>query len=218
MDKELENALKAQVQKNKELERVLKDVLQSKDLSKIRDTKLNLFRRQTNAYRSLYIKAKNKIEALEKKIEHIERNADEMVIERAKAMCLNSLKNELESVNYALIAGIDKINIVLTKKEVVDIVLRTIGNNYGLRSDIILKKTRQKNIVKCRHLAMYYLHSYLDSDYHEFTLIEIAGLLNLTDHSTVIHGINRVNDDMDTNRKLKKEYLEIFEEITNNIT
>lgn len=66
-------------------------------------------------------------------------------------------------------------------------------------------KSRNKDIVKARHIAWY-----LSKNYVGATFIEIAKYYGNRDHSSVIHGVNKISDNLKNDSNLSKDliYLE----------
>lgn len=121
---------------------------------------------------------------------------------------------ELEGVMISLIAHAS-----LTKKEVdlelakqtlnniihnvetdvsIDFIQKFIADYFDLPLDSLKAKTRKKEIVLARQLAIYFAKKYTS-----FSLKSIGYHFGGRDHSTVIHAVQCVNDLMDTDRKFK---------------
>ena len=82
-------------------------------------------------------------------------------------------------------------------------VLVIIGYEFNVPVDKLSEKTRQKNIVEARHIAMHILFNYIYN--RRVALARIGGWLN-RDHSAVIHGIGKVNDFLELEPEFKAKY------------
>ena len=86
----------------------------------------------------------------------------------------------------------------------------------GVSVNDISKRTRRREIVQARHIAMYFL-----SKYTRLSLKSIGDQFGSYDHSTVIHAKNLCEDQLDINNKvftklindIEKELNERFGEI-----
>ena len=121
---------------------------------------------------------------------------------------------ELEGVVISLIAHAS-----LTKKEIdlelakqilknivhdidsevgIDYIQKTVSDFFSVDQDDLKAKTRKKEIVIARQVAMYF-----SKDYTNHSLKSIGYHFGGRDHSTVIHAVQSVNDMIDTNAKFR---------------
>lgn len=75
---------------------------------------------------------------------------------------------------------------------------------YKIKKEDIKSESRKKNIAEPRQVCMYLLKKH-----SKLNLNEIASLLNKKDHTTVIHGINKIEENLLTNEILKEQISEI---------
>lgn len=127
---------------------------------------------------------------------------------------------ELEGVIISLIA-----NASLVKKEIdlelakqtlksivhdidsevgVDYIQKTVSEFFKVSIDQLKDKTRKKEIVMARQLAMYFA-----KEYTSLSLKSIGYHFGGRDHSTVIHAVQTVNDLYDTDNAFKKSVEEL---------
>lgn len=85
-----------------------------------------------------------------------------------------------------------------------------IESYYNLPSDSIQQKTRKREIVQARQMAMFF-----SKDLTKLSLALIGSLLGNKDHSTCLHGIKTVNNLIDTDKQFKIDYDEIAKRISN---
>ena len=94
---------------------------------------------------------------------------------------------------------------VESKELTIDQVQKCVSEYFGLTVDDLKAKTRKKEIVTARQIAMYFA-----KEYTGFSLKSIGYHFGGRDHSTVIHAIQTVNDFMMEKRELKL-YIEDIE-------
>ncbi len=80
----------------------------------------------------------------------------------------------------------------------IDYIQKTVSEYYHLKTDQLKDKTRKKEIVIARQVAMYF-----SKEYTNHSLKSIGYHFGGRDHSTVIHAVQSVNDMIDTNRHFK---------------
>jgi len=121
---------------------------------------------------------------------------------------------ELEGVIVSLIAHAAladmEINLELVKKVLknivkeidsevgIDYIQKTVSDYFKIQQDDLKAKTRKKEIVIARQVAMYF-----SKDYTSHSLKSIGYHFGGRDHSTVIHAVQSVNDMLDTDSKFR---------------
>lgn len=91
------------------------------------------------------------------------------------------------------------------EKEIdIDFIQRSVSEYFDVTIDSLKAKTRKKEIVMARQVAMYFA-----KEYTNYSLKTIGLHFGGRDHSTVIHAIQSVNDLIDTNRKFKTSIEEL---------
>lgn len=83
-------------------------------------------------------------------------------------------------------------------------VLQAIAQYFNLPTEALTGKSRAKEIVEARHIAMYLLHE----DAHQ-RVTQIAGLLGGRDHSTVIYGLRKIDNALTTDPQFTRQVGEI---------
>ena len=127
---------------------------------------------------------------------------------------------ELEGVIISLIA-----NASLTKKDIdlelakqtlqsivhdidsevgIDYIQKTVSEYFKISIDQLKDKTRKKEIVMARQIAMYF-----SKEYTNLSLKSIGYHFGGRDHSTVIHAVQAVNDMYDTNNSFRRSVDEL---------
>lgn len=87
-------------------------------------------------------------------------------------------------------------------------VLRTVSDFYSVDVRVIQGKGRSRNVVIPRQVAMYLLREETGS-----SLVEIGGLLGGRDHTTVIHGCEKIAGEINTDTRLRNDVLAIREKL-----
>ncbi len=122
---------------------------------------------------------------------------------------------ELEGVLISLIANASLVNkdidLELAKQTLkslvhdidsevgIDYIQKTVSEYFKIPVDMLKAKTRKKEIVMARQLAMYF-----SKEYTSHSLKTIGYHFGGRDHSTVIHAVQTVNDMYDTDQSFKK--------------
>ncbi|MFP4059279.1 MAG: chromosomal replication initiator protein DnaA [Bacteroidales bacterium] len=99
---------------------------------------------------------------------------------------------------------IDKL-IKSTKREIsIDYIQKVVCNYFDISSDMIRTKTRKREIVQARQIAMYFSKSLTKS-----SLATIGSQIGGKDHATVLHACKTVNNLIDTDKSFKQQIDEI---------
>jgi chromosomal replication initiator protein len=78
-------------------------------------------------------------------------------------------------------------------------VVKAVSGSYGYSLDDMRAKGRSKELVQARHVVMYLLKKHTNC-----SLRDIGIFLGNRDHSTVIHGIDKVTHDIETSVEFKR--------------
>jgi len=156
---------------------------------------------------------------IQKKLQDDGLNIDGKVLEYL-AYSIDSNIRELEGVLISLVAhaSLNKTEIDLelakqTLKSIVkniesevgiDYIQKTVSEYFNVSSDDLKAKTRKKEIVIARQLAMYFT-----KDYTNHSLKSIGHHFGGRDHSTVIHALQSVNDMLDTDARFRSSFSEL---------
>jgi chromosomal replication initiator protein len=104
-----------------------------------------------------------------------------------------------EEVTLDLAKNILKTIVMDIDSEVgIDYIQKTVSEYFNVPTDDLKAKTRKKEIVIARQVAMYF-----SKDYTNHSLKSIGYHFGGRDHSTVIHAVQSVNDMIDTNSKFR---------------
>lgn len=96
----------------------------------------------------------------------------------------------------------------LPKKITIETVLKVVAENYRISVNDFKSKNRSANIAFPRHVAMYLCKSLVDASTTKIGM-EFGG----RDHSTVIHGISKIEEMMDRDISFKNEIERLIQKI-----
>lgn len=113
--------------------------------------------------------------------------------------------------HHKLVVG-EKITMEIAKKELqniitpdkprevtIQLIVEVVSEHFGISLDQMMSRGRSKNISKPRQIAMYLCQNMTSEP-----LENIGNLLGGRDHSTIIHGIRKVEQDLSTDDELQK--------------
>lgn len=96
-----------------------------------------------------------------------------------------------------------------SRKEVsIEYITKTVCEYFDLPSDALVTKTRKREIVQARQIAMYF-----SKNLTKHSLAAIGSQIGNKDHATVLHACKTVNNLMDTDKKFKSYLVEIEKKI-----
>ena len=123
-----------------------------------------------------------------------------------KVTALNKLANvnteaTLEIAKNALK---DIINPNVKNVITIDTIIDVVANHYELSIDQLRSANRSSNVAYPRQIAMY-----LCKQLTSASLKEIASKLGKKDHSTIVHGIRKIEEDLEAEKKTNKNELSL---------
>ena len=77
-------------------------------------------------------------------------------------------------------------------------ILQVVAEHFKLNSSDLVSERRNKEIVRPRQIAMYLCRNMTDTP-----LTTIAKCLNKKDHSTIIHGIDKITKELEKDESLQ---------------
>jgi chromosomal replication initiator protein len=92
-----------------------------------------------------------------------------------------------------------------------DAILETVSHFYGVDLKVLKGRQRSRNIVVPRQVAMYLMREETDA-----SLVEIGKTLGGRDHTTVLHGCEKITEEINTDSRLRADVLEIRNRLYNN--
>lgn len=130
--------------------------------------------------------------------ETLEGNIRELEGSLNSVICQSQLKNKALSLNE--VKMLIKNNIKPKKNVAIKDIVKIVANYYDLEEEVVYEKTRRKEIVKARQIAMYILREDFNISYPL-----IGQKLGDRDHTTVIHSHLKIKGDIKTNPTLLQE-------------
>ncbi len=89
-----------------------------------------------------------------------------------------------------------------------ELIISTVAEEYGLTYNDLISSKRNAEIVRPRHIAMYLCRKLLD-----YSLDNVAKLFGKKDHTTIMHGSNKIDSEMKENPELKTEIDNLIKKI-----
>ncbi len=99
---------------------------------------------------------------------------------------------------------IDKLVKKTTKELSIDSISQTVCDYFGLDLDILQSKTRKREIVQARQIAMFFSKGLTNS-----SLSTIGAKIGKKDHATVLHACKAINNLIETDKDFKGQIKEI---------
>ncbi len=130
--------------------------------------------------------------------ESLEGNIRELEGSLNTVICQSQLKNK--SLSLLEIKTLIKNNIRPKKTVAIKDIVKIVADHYGFAEEIIYEKTRRKEIVRARQVAMYILREDFNISYPL-----IGQKLGDRDHTTVIHSHLKIKNDLKTDPSLLQE-------------
>ena len=147
--------------------------------------------------------------------ENIRSNVRELEGSVIKLLAYASLKHKEITVDVAKEALRDKLQGLAAASNIdsgisIALIQRLVAEEWGITVDGLKSKTRTKSLTVPRQIAMY-----LSRDLLGTQLVEIGKAFGGRDHSTVIHSLDRVTGDLQTNPELGERINRIRSQLRN---
>jgi chromosomal replication initiator protein len=141
---------------------------------------------------------------------------------------IQSNVRELEGALTRLIATSEltgrAINVQFARDTLVDLVgkrahitptqvIEIVAKYYNISVPEMVSPARNKELAQPRQIAMYLIRQETDA-----SLPEIGGLLGGRDHTTILHGVERVKDRLEAEEQLRREVMSLREQLYLNVT
>lgn len=134
---------------------------------------------------------------------HIDSNVRELEGALITLLFLSTINKDEISLATAR-RVVDKLVRHSQKEMSVDYIQKTVCEYYGLDMDSLQSKTRKREIVQARQVAMYFSKNLTNS-----SLSAIGSKIGKKDHATVLHACKTISNLMETDRDLKSQIREI---------
>lgn len=153
---------------------------------------------------------------LRKNAENSERPIDEDIIKYIATNIKSNIR-ELEGAYNKIIAfaKLNKVDLTLSlaeealkdviypnkPKEVTpSVIITVVAEHFGVKPEDITSKKRNSEFVQPRQVVMYLCRELTDTSF-----TNIGKLLGKKDHTTIIHGVNKISAELNTNEELKNK-------------
>jgi len=130
--------------------------------------------------------------------ESLEGNIRELEGSLNTVVCQSQLKNK--NLTLQEVKTLIKNNIRPKKTVAIKDIVKIVASQYGLDEEVIYEKTRRKEIVRARQVAMYLLREDFNISYPL-----IGQKMGDRDHTTVIHSHLKIKNDLKTDPSLLQE-------------
>ncbi|MGB9598335.1 MAG: chromosomal replication initiator protein DnaA [Minisyncoccales bacterium] len=151
------------------------------------------------------------IELSEEILEYIAQNIKKNIreLEGALNFLIFNINFKKEKINFNKLKDIFK-KIIEKPKKVINskIIIKEIADFYGLKEKDLFSKCRRQDLLKPRHIAMFFLREELKNSY-----TAIAKIFGGKDHTTVMHACHKIIKEMEENENLKNEINTLKERI-----
>ena len=91
----------------------------------------------------------------------------------------------------------DIINPDKPKEITPSLIIEVVAEQFGVSPEDITSKKRNSEFVQPRQVVMYLCRKLTDTSY-----VNIGKLLGKKDHTTIIHGVNKIEDELESNQEL----------------
>jgi chromosomal replication initiator protein len=92
-------------------------------------------------------------------------------------------------------------------------VIETVSRYFSISIQEMVSPSRNKELVLPRQIAMYIIRQETDA-----SLPEIGGLLGGRDHTTILHGVERVKERLESEEQLRRDIMSVREQLYLNVT
>ena len=80
------------------------------------------------------------------------------------------------------------------------LIINVVSEHFGVKSEDITSKKRNSEFVLPRQIVMYLCRELTDTSY-----VNIGKLLGKKDHTTIIHGVNKISAELENNSELRSK-------------
>lgn len=87
------------------------------------------------------------------------------------------------------------------------LILRTVGDYYGIKPELITENSRTEKIAKARQMSFYLARMMTDASFPQ-----IGDFLN-RDHSTVVHGFYKIVNDLQSSPELRMAEIYLMQKL-----
>jgi chromosomal replication initiator protein len=127
-----------------------------------------------------------------------------------RVVAFASLNKQPITIDVAAAALSELLDVSRRQRISNEAIVDTVGKFYGIDLKVLKGRGRSRNIVVPRQVAMYLMREETDS-----SLMEIGEELGGRDHTTVMHGCDKIASEINTDARLRADVLAIRERLFN---
>lgn len=132
---------------------------------------------------------------------HIKSNIRELEGAFNRIIAKSKIENQSEiTLELAEDALKDIINPDKPKEITPTLIIEVVAEHFGVAAEDITSKKRNSEFVLPRQVFMYLCRKLTDTSY-----VNIAKLIGKKDHTTIIHGVNKIEDELAANEELRSK-------------
>ena len=120
---------------------------------------------------------------------------------------MDSIKKIKKKKNLK-INSLRKLNQTINAKNNIEQVMHIVSSNYNISIDDLKSKKRISKITLPRQIAMYICRNYLNEN-----LVKIGVEFGGRNHTTVMHGVDKIKREINKNEDLQKEIEKMVSQI-----
>lgn len=129
--------------------------------------------------------------------ENVKSNIRELEGSLNKVIAYSKIKKEELTLELAQDALKDIISPDQTKEITPSYIIEVVAEHFNINPEDITSKKRNSEFVLPRQICMYLCREMTDT-----SLVNIGKLLGKKDHTTVLHGVNKIGEEIATNKEL----------------
>ncbi len=138
-----------------------------------------------------------KLEIIKCKLKELKVEIQDRIVKLIMEQTSNNVRDIEGTIRGIKLKGIEHLKKKSFQKNELDRIRIYTALHFGIDPEELLQSGRSKKINRIRHIAFYLCKRLTDA-----SLIEIARAFNRKDHSTVIYGIKKIEEERRKNRKL----------------
>jgi len=104
---------------------------------------------------------------------------------------------------------INKLLTITTRKQDIKLLLRTVADHFSIPVEELIDKKRDRKTTLARHVAIYLMR-----EGYNFSLAEIGKELGGRNHATILHGYEKIANELSINPTLSNQIEEIEEKLS----
>ncbi len=138
-----------------------------------------------------------KLEIIKRKLQELKVEVQDRIVELLMEQTSNNVRDIEGTIRGLKLRGVSHIKEKGIKQSDLEKIKLYTALHFGLKPEEMLSNRRSRKASRARHIAMYLCRKLTDA-----SLIEIARAMGRKDHSTVIHGIKKIEEERRRDRKL----------------